>query len=85
MIINNNSVSLNLGGDEDERTGLAKLQKLLGIGKYWSHHWMLHVHSLYWALDHLLSFILSLKLAGWISLSSDMKSCRALTLHFFQV
>ena len=31
---------------------LLKLPKLLEIGKYLSHHWMLHVNFFYWALDH---------------------------------
>ena len=54
---------------------------LLGIGNYWSHYWKLHVNSFYWALDHP-RLLLSHQRLVLLSLLPDMKSCRALTLHF---
>ena len=60
---------------------LSLFKKLLGIGNYWSHHWKLHVNSFYWALDHP-RFLLSHQRLVLLSLLPDMKSCRALTLHF---
>ena len=45
---------------------MLNLQKLLGIWKCLSRHWILHVNSFYWALDHILSFTVP---PGWIGFS----------------